>query len=90
MDVIASFPTVRIDGPEVGGEDSASCAPVQQAPEVSRRRAPRPARGIPPWSITILSIAAVVVWAAVWWTERGTAGTRQPTHVAEAGEQVTR
>jgi len=101
MEILATFPTVRIAGSSSTAAESASCAVAaavrdEAAPQPSPA-APRPRRAaarVPPRSVTLLTIVAVAMWAAVWWIERGRSREREAAIVAHAdaapGAEVVR
>jgi hypothetical protein len=79
MDVLATFPTVRVPGAPGLGKESVSCATV----------VPRRSR-----SIWFLAVIAACTWTAAWLLERQPGAAGQSATVATAaaddGESVTR
>lgn len=73
MELLATFPAVTIGGATLP-EEAEPPAHTVPASAASGRPAPRhpvrPARRLPPWSVTILSVVAAAVWIAVLAVER--------------------
>lgn len=101
MEVLASFPTVRLvpSPPSRAGGAIVSCAASPSTPsgaETVRRavRLPRLWLGLSSGSIMILIVVAATLWAAVWWNEQwsggGPASLRAAETAAAAGETVKR
>lgn len=100
MEILATFPTVRIDTSQAIAEPPApSAARSVDEPEPARRPSrgvARPRRAgprVPPRSVTVLTIVALATWAAVWWIERSLPGDRGAAvaHAdAPSGEELLR
>ena len=101
MEILATFPTVRVAGSSSTAMESVSSAVAaavrdEPAPQPSPA-APRPRRAaacVPPRSVMLLTIIAVATWAAAWWIERGRSREHAAAVVAHAdaapGAEVVR
>lgn len=73
MDILATFPAVKVPGTAAPRQDSVSCA------KAGAETGPRRSR-----SITILFVVAGCTWATVWWLERARNATQQAATMAAA------
>lgn len=73
MEILATFPAVRVDGLPVPAETEQPTPAPGPATHPGRRGGPGPVRAgprLPPWSVTILGVVAAAVWLTVWAVER--------------------
>lgn len=73
MDILATFPAVKVPGTAAPRQESVSCAKTGTKTEPRRSR-----------SITILLVVAACTWATVWWLERAKNATQQAAIMAAA------
>ena len=103
MEILATFPTVRVAGSSSTAMESVSFAVAaavrdepapQPSPAAPRPRPRRAAARVPPRSVTLLTVIAVATWAAAWWIERGRSGEHEAAVVAHGdaapGAEVVR